>query len=242
VAHRRATRRAGLRHGATLRLSGAAHQWARAGLAPSARGAARAEPAVSKRAAPASRRLAPGSGPDRQDGQRGCTTCKCGNSHGQEWPSRRAGWGRGGKSHGTDDRAICAGDRPTNAGSASRIRCPASSLTRGKMPGPNTRTAAQLAAVAVLSCCTRCSICSKKFYDQVELSGLEPLTSCMPSGGSTSTRVHPCRSPSLHVPARPPLSMHVAVLSCCTVQGAPVSIQRCTTDRLRPDYASLVGV
>ena len=35
---------------------------------------------------------APGSGPDRQDSQRGWTTCKCGNSHWQEWPSRRAGW------------------------------------------------------------------------------------------------------------------------------------------------------
>jgi hypothetical protein len=54
----------------------------------------------------------------------------------------------------------------------------------------------------------------------VELSGLEPLTSCMPSGGSTSTRVHPRRSPSSPVPARPPLSMYVAVLPCCT---APLS-------------------
>ena len=40
----------------------------------------------------------------------------------------------------------------------------------------------------------------------VELSGLEPLTSCMPSGGSTSTRVYLCRSPSSRVPARPPAS------------------------------------
>jgi hypothetical protein len=40
----------------------------------------------------------------------------------------------------------------------------------------------------------------------VELSGLEPLTSCMPSGGSTSTRVHPRRSPSSRVPASPPAS------------------------------------
>jgi len=50
----------------------------------------------------------------------------------------------------------------------------------------------------------------------VELSGLEPLTSCMPSGGSTSTRVSLCRSPSSPVPARPPPSTCVAVLSCCT--------------------------
>jgi hypothetical protein len=50
----------------------------------------------------------------------------------------------------------------------------------------------------------------------VELSGLEPLTSCMPSGGSTSTRVHPRRSPSSRVPASSPASAPVAVLSCCT--------------------------
>jgi hypothetical protein len=37
-------------------------------------------------------------------------------------------------------------------------------------------------------------------------SGLEPMTSCMPSGGSTSTRVHPCRSPSSRVRASPPAS------------------------------------
>jgi hypothetical protein len=62
------------------------------------------------------------------------------------------------ESHGTDDRAICAGDRLTNADSASDIRCPASSHSRGKRPDPNARTAAQSAAVAVSFCCTRCSI------------------------------------------------------------------------------------
>ena len=36
------------------------------------------------------------------------------------------------------------------------------------------------------------------------------------SGGSTSTRVHPRRSPSSRVPASPPASAPVAVLSCCT--------------------------
>ena len=44
-----------------------------------------------------------------------------------------------------------------NVGSAPGIRCPASSPSRGKMPDPNTHTAAQAAAVAVLSCCTGCS-------------------------------------------------------------------------------------
>jgi hypothetical protein len=50
----------------------------------------------------------------------------------------------------------------------------------------------------------------------VKLRRFELLTSCMPSGGSTSTRVHPCRSPSSRVSARPPPSMCVAVLPCCT--------------------------
>jgi hypothetical protein len=50
----------------------------------------------------------------------------------------------------------------------------------------------------------------------VELRGFEPRTSCMPSSGRTSTAVHLCRSPSQDVPARPPESRPVAVLSCCT--------------------------
>jgi hypothetical protein len=84
------------------------------------------------------------------------------------------------------------------------------------MPDPNTHTAAKLAAVAVLSCCTHCSNRSNFTSDQVELSGLEPLTSCMPSHGSTSTRVHTRRLPSSRIPVRPPGSAPVAVLSCCT--------------------------
>jgi len=50
----------------------------------------------------------------------------------------------------------------------------------------------------------------------VELRGFEPLTSCMPSTGSTSTAVRLCRSPSQEVLARPVKSAPVAVLSCCT--------------------------
>jgi hypothetical protein len=38
----------------------------------------------------------------------------------------------------------------------------------------------------------------------------------MPSHGSTSTRVHTRRPPSSRVPASPPASAPVAVLSCCT--------------------------
>ncbi len=89
----------------------------------------------------------------------------------------------------------------------------------GKMPDPNTHTAAQQAAVAVLSCCTRCSNRSNFTSDQVELSGLEPLTSCMPSGGSTSTRVHHRRSPSRDVLHGPPPSAPVAVHLCCNASS-----------------------
>ena len=81
VVRERAGRRAGLRHGATPRLSGAAHQWAQ--LRTDTLGAmrrARAEPTVSERAA-----LASGRGSwERTGRQRGQATCKCGNSHRQE--------------------------------------------------------------------------------------------------------------------------------------------------------------
>jgi hypothetical protein len=127
---------------------------------------ARAPSLPSTNARPWPAHAAPESGPDRQDGQRGWTTCKCANSHWQKWPFKRAAWLPSGKSHKTDDKAICAGDRPTNAGSASGIHCPASSPRRDKMPDPNTHTAAQAAAVAVLSCCTRCSNRSNFASDQ----------------------------------------------------------------------------
>ena len=52
----------------------------------------------------------------------------------------------------------------------------------------------------------------------VELRGFEPLTSCMPSAGSTSTRVCPRRSPSQSVRTGPAESAPVAVLSRCTDQ------------------------
>jgi hypothetical protein len=51
----------------------------------------------------------------------------------------------------------------------------------------------------------------------VELRGVEPRTSCMPSAGSTSTDVYSRRSPSSLVSTGPPLSGLVAVLSCCTL-------------------------
>jgi hypothetical protein len=50
----------------------------------------------------------------------------------------------------------------------------------------------------------------------VELRGFEPLTSCMPSAGSTSAAVRLCRSPSLSVWGGPVRSAPVAVLFRCT--------------------------
>jgi len=58
------------------------------------------------------------------------------------------------------------------------------------------------------------------FLNWVELRGFEPLTSCMPSAGSTSTAVRLCRSPSQSVRVSPARSALVAVLSCCTGQPA----------------------
>jgi hypothetical protein len=58
----------------------------------------------------------------------------------------------------------------------------------------------------------------------VELRGFEPLTSCMPSAGSTSTSVCRRRSPSQSVHTSPVSSPPVAVLSRCTDQcGRPGS-------------------
>jgi hypothetical protein len=88
--------------------------------------------------------------------------------------------------------------------------------------------------------------CSNYTVEQVELSGLEPLTSCMPSVGSTSTRVHPCRSPSSRVPASPPASGCVAVLPCCTAAIPAQEDQswpRCSPDQRQsctPGYRCVV--
>ena len=87
----------------------------------------------------------------------------------------------------------------------------------------------------------------------VELRGFEPLTSCMPSAGSTSTAVRLCRSPSQEVRARPVKSAPVAVLSCCTGQPArpgsqgapdqpepPRTLPRCSPRRPASDRARSV--
>jgi hypothetical protein len=102
VAHQRTVRGAGLRYGA-------GHQWAQ--RRTDTLGATRRARTHRQRTRGSGQRpRSLGSGPDRRDGQRRWTTCKCGNSHGQKWPFRRAGWCPGGKSHWTDDAAICAGD------------------------------------------------------------------------------------------------------------------------------------
>ena len=65
----------------------------------------------------------------------------------------------------------------------------------------------------------------------VELRGFEPRTSCMPSAGSTSARVHPRRSPSRNVRTSPPESGPVAVLSCCTALSPRRCVLRPTRDQ-----------
>ena len=85
VVRQRAGRRTGLRHGATPRLSGAAHQQARRWadtLGATRRARAPSLPSVNARFWPAG--AGPRSGPDRQRSQR---TCKAATVNGQEWPS-----------------------------------------------------------------------------------------------------------------------------------------------------------
>ena len=84
VARQRTGRRAGLRHGATLRPSGAAHHRPSAGPTPSAqRARARAPslPSANARPCPAG----PGSWEWIGSPARDWTTCKCGNSPWREW-------------------------------------------------------------------------------------------------------------------------------------------------------------
>jgi hypothetical protein len=80
-----------------------------------------------------------------------------------------------------------------------------------------------------LRCCTLLLYQARELWAQdfefisltwVELRGFEPLTSCMPSTGRTSTSVYRRRSPSQSVYASPARSAPVAVFSCCTGQPA----------------------
>jgi hypothetical protein len=59
----------------------------------------------------------------------------------------------------------------------------------------------------------------------VELTGLEPVTPCVQTAGSTSTRIHPRRSPSRDVSPHPVRSAPVAVLSAVLTTSAPQAIR-----------------
>jgi hypothetical protein len=96
-------------------------------------------------------------------------------------------------------------------------------------PGAGARSRLAKRDIVLLRCCILLLYKALGLWAQdfeficltwVELRGFEPLTSCMPSAGSTSTAVRLCRSPSQEVRARPVRSAPVAVLSCCTGQPA----------------------
>ena len=113
--------------------------------------------------------------------------------------------------------------------------------TAGTKHHSNACAASRAVPVAVLCCCTLRPGCSNLASDQVELRGLEPLTPCLQTTGSTSIHVHPCRPPSWSVYPRPSRSVPVAVLSCCTPPPKPTALRRpCGTPPLCPLRASSV--
>src|SRR6516165_5792516 len=94
-------------------------------------------------------------------------------------------------------------------------------------PGAGARSWRVDRDTVLLCCCIfllyqACELWAQDFeficLNWVELRGFEPLTSCMPSAGSTSTQVRLCRSPSRNVYTSPARSAPVAVLSRCTGQ------------------------
>src|SRR5512142_1984414 len=109
---------------------------------------------------------------------------------------------------------------PEGTGTVTEIRGLASSPRQRNMP---TRTHVRRPTgppLRYFSAVLPCSICSNFASYQVELRRFELLTSCMPSVGGTSPRVHPRRSPSSYVPTSPPGSCpHKSArvrVSCCT--------------------------
>ncbi len=79
--------------------------------------------------------------------------------------------------------------------------------------------------IVLLRCCILLLYQARELWAQdfeficlnwVELRGFEPLTSCMPSAGSTSTAVRLCWSPSSHVRTGPYGSGPVADFPRCT--------------------------
>jgi hypothetical protein len=96
-------------------------------------------------------------------------------------------------------------------------------------PGAGARSRLPKRGIVLLRCCILLLYQARELWVHdfeficltwVELRGFEPLTSCMPSTGSTSTAVRLRRSLSQEVHARPVESAPVAVLSCCTGQPA----------------------
>ena len=152
----------------------------------------RAEPTVSERAALAgSRGSWEWTGPPERPAWAE-PLANAATTAGKHGPSGGPGGDQAAKVTGPMRRGSAQVTGLINVGSAPGIRCPASSPSRGKVPDPNTHTAAQAAAVAVL-----------------------PAVLAV---RTVRISLHLCRSPSQDVRTSPPESRPVAVLSCCTVR------------------------
>ena len=105
------------------------------------------------------------------------------------------------------------------------------------MPDPNTRTAAHQAAVAVLSCCTRCSICSNYASD---LGGAKEIRTPDLLHAIWRQHVHPRPSPQVTVLPRPHECARVRVSCCTSVLYSPTRRQRPAASRTAcPSTSSL---
>ena len=105
----------------------------------------------------------------RRQGLAACrtvTTCKHGNSHNPADRSHEPGDDQMASVTDAGGTRICPGGTSEGTGAVTEIRSPARQPAPAEDTDPNTRAAAHLAAVAVLSCCTRCSTCSNYAADQ----------------------------------------------------------------------------
>ena len=130
----------------------------------------------------------------------------------------------------TDEAGICPGDRLTSVGSAPGILV---SCQLGNLPD---RTHVRRPAPPLLYFPAVLAIRSVRI--SLLTSGakrLEPLTSCMPSGGSMSTCVSLCRSPSSRVPA----SAQVAVLPAVPLPSPPNTP---AATQMQPDQRQLLYI
>jgi hypothetical protein len=127
-------------------------------------------------------------------------------------PRRKRAHDRG---HTLEGKGILPGQRPgTTSGSGDWLTVPAACRLPGSL-GSNACATLKRVLTAVLFCCTP-GAAVRIFLLTCGATGLEPVTPCVQTEGSTSTGIHPHRSPSRDVPASPPRSAPVAVLSCCT--------------------------